>query len=191
MSSAVQALVPSLKSIIVGPSSAADSLITVVPSLLREIQNFISSNPSLVFLRNLSLLDTNLDTIIPPYFVDKPILVHLAFLVTPQLGGQALEKIALDYLEEDAETDADVVVTDDQEMEEVAVEDDKAQQEDDDQDVVLLDVPLPVFKTPKKKRVSKLKEKLDDSFLRHNRRTAKKFDGYKEVESAKKNKEKT
>jgi hypothetical protein len=30
-------------------------------------------------------------------------LIHLAFILSPQLGGQALEKIALDYLEEEEE----------------------------------------------------------------------------------------
>jgi hypothetical protein len=30
-------------------------------------------------------------------------LIHLAFILFPQLGGQALEKIAMDYLEEEEE----------------------------------------------------------------------------------------
>lgn len=62
---------------------------------------------------------------------------------------------------------------------------------DEEADLVLLDVPPPVFKTPKKKKPLKLKEKLDDSFLRRSRRLSKKMEGYKNTESAKKNKEKT
>lgn len=56
------------------------------------------------------MLDIAHDTLIPTYFSDHSNLVHLAFLVPPQLGGQALEKIALDYLDVDDETDAEVEV---------------------------------------------------------------------------------
>lgn len=43
-----------------------------------------------------------------------------------------------------------------------------------------------MFNTPKKKKVVKLKEKLDDSFLRRSKRIFVKLQGYKDVESASK-----
>jgi hypothetical protein len=56
------------------------------------------------------MLDINHDTLIPSYFNDNLILVHLALLLSPQIGGcHALEKLALDYLEyEEEETESDV-----------------------------------------------------------------------------------
>lgn len=43
------------------------------------------------------------------FFNDRHILVHIAFLMHPQLGDNALEKLALDYVEEDEEgADVDV-----------------------------------------------------------------------------------
>jgi len=98
-----------LRSITVGPSSKSDPLITIVPYLLKKILSFIPSSSSSIFLRNLTLLDINHDTIIPSFFNDPQVLVHLAFLLDPQIGGEALEKITLDYMEEEEE-DADVEV---------------------------------------------------------------------------------
>jgi len=46
----------------------------------------------------------------------------------------------------------------------------------------------PVFMTPCKKRVLKVKEKLDDSFLRRSKRLSEKFQGYKDAQSARKGK---
>ena len=47
----------------------------------------------------------------PSYFSDRNLLVHLAFILFPQLGDNALEKIALDYLvEEEGEEDPEIVV---------------------------------------------------------------------------------
>lgn len=43
--------------------------------------------------------------------------------------------------------------------------------------------------TPRKKKASKLKEKLDDSFLRCSKRISQKLQGFKDAESAKKAKE--
>lgn len=166
-------------------------MITVVPSLLKEVHNFISCNPSSIFLRNLSLLDIDHNISIPPYFNDKTILVHLAFLLTSQLGGNALEKLALDYLEQDGETDAKVEVLEDPEM---VVEDLEMEAPDDaadiEADLVMLNAPPPVFMTPKKKKHTKVKEKLDDSFLRRSRRISQKLEGYKNAESVKRAKEK-
>ena len=55
------------------------------------------------------MLDINHDTLIPSYFNDNLILVHHALLLSPQIGGShALEKLALDYLEDEEETESDV-----------------------------------------------------------------------------------
>ena len=56
-------------------------------------------------------------------------------------------------------------------------------------DVEILEAPPPVFQTPRKKRAVRVKEKLDDSFLRRSRRISNKLQGFKDVESAKKAKE--
>ena len=98
-----------IRSITIGPSSKSDPLITIVPYLLKKILSFIPSSSSSIFLRNLTLLDINHDTIVSCFFNDPQILVQLAFLLHPQIGGQALEKITLDYMEEEEE-DADVEV---------------------------------------------------------------------------------
>lgn len=107
---------PTLKSVIVGPSTAADPLVTVVPSHQKKVLTFVSYNPSPIFLRHLTQLDIDHNSIIPSYFNDKIILVHLAFILTPQLGEHALKKIALHYLDDDAETDAKIDVVTNQEM---------------------------------------------------------------------------
>jgi hypothetical protein len=45
------------------------------------------------------------------YISDRHLLVHLAFILFPQLGDNALEKLALDYLnEEEEEEDRERVV---------------------------------------------------------------------------------
>ena len=49
------------------------------------------------------MLNINHDTHVPSYFTYNQILVHLAFILSPQLGEQALEKIALDSFEEEDE----------------------------------------------------------------------------------------
>ena len=82
---------------------------TVVPSIIRKVLNFIPSNPSSNFLRFLSLLDINHNTLIPSYFNDQHLLIHLPLILHPQIGGaDALKKIGLDYLEDD-ENEVDVV----------------------------------------------------------------------------------
>lgn len=100
-----------LRSVIYGRSTREDPLIPMVLSLLSQVLNFLTSSPSSIFLRNLILVDISHDIIIPSYFDDPQILVHIAFVLYPQLGGQALEKIALDYMEEEEE-DADLEVLD-------------------------------------------------------------------------------
>jgi len=54
---AVKGPFPTLRYVIVGPSTASDPLVTVVLSIIRKVLNFITSNPSSNFLRFLSLLD--------------------------------------------------------------------------------------------------------------------------------------
>lgn len=95
------------------------------------------------------MLDIDRDTIIPSYFNDNQLLVHLAFVLFPQLGDKSLEKIVLDY--DDGE--------------------------DEEADLEVLEKAPPVFMTPCKKRVLKLKEKLDDSFLRRSKRLSEKVSG--------------
>jgi hypothetical protein len=52
----VAATTPRLRSMVVDPSSASDHLVTVVPSLIKKVSNFIPSSPSPIFFRNLILL---------------------------------------------------------------------------------------------------------------------------------------
>lgn len=171
---------PALRSVIYGPSIPEDPLVTIVPSLLQKVLNFISVSPSSNFLRNLSLIDINHNTMIPSFFNDSHILVHLVFLTHPQLGDHSLEKIALDYQDDN---DEDV-------NEEVADEPtDEPEETDDDADLQVLDGPPAMFLTPRKKRALKVKEKLDDSLLRRSKRISNKLQGFKDAESAKKAKE--
>jgi hypothetical protein len=99
------------------------------------------------------------------------------FLLYPHIGGQVLEKIALDYLNEEDEGEAENAIGED---------DDVMTDSDDDLDV--LEGPPLVFKTPRRKRARIARDQLDDSFLRSSRRLSKKFQGYKDAESAKKGK---
>ena len=63
------------------------------------------------------------------------------------------------------------------------------EEEEEGPDMEILDGPPPVFMAPRKKRAIKVKEKLDDSFLRRSKSFSKKLEGFKDVESAKKFKE--
>ena len=118
------------------------------------------------------------DTLIPPYFNDQRLLIHLAFLLSPQIGGSSLEKIVLDYIT----SDEDEVDT---EMGDADAEFGEAEAKNEDIEVEILDEAPAVFQTPRKRKSLKLKEKLDDSFLRRSRRIANKPGGYKDVASAK------
>ena len=165
---------------------------TVVLSIIRKVLNFITSNPSSNFLRFLSLLHINHNTLIPSYFNDQHLLIHLALILHPQIGGSdALKKIGLDYLEDD-ENEVDVVDDFDgntdlggmvdevlgdnvDEVAEDIVEDVPKGNAGSKVDVEILDAPPPVFQTPRKKRAVRVKEKLDDSFLRRSRRISNKL----------------
>ena len=84
---------------------SSDPLIAVVPSILKEVLNFISITPTSNFLSFLNLLVIDHGTLIPTYFNDQCLLIHLAFLLSPQIGGSSLEKIVLDYATSDEEED--------------------------------------------------------------------------------------
>jgi len=58
-----------------------------------------------------------------------------------------------------------------------------------DSDVEMLDAPPPGFTATKKNKTLKIKEKLDDEFLRRSKRVSQKLGGFKNEESAKKHKE--
>lgn len=56
-----------------------------------------------------------------------------------------------------------------------------------EEDVEILETPPPVFMTDcKKKKTLKVREKLDDNFLRHSKRLSSKMQGYKDAASASK-----
>lgn len=57
----------------------------------------------------------------------------------------------------------------------VDIEDANVVDQETDSDVEVLEVPTPMFKTPKKKQYIKVKERLDDSFLRRSKRIANKL----------------
>ena len=114
-------------------------------------------------------------------------LIHLAFILFPQPGDNALEKIALEYLEdevadEEPEVEPEMTVA-------VNTEEDIVMEEKEDSDVEMLDGPPPGFTASKKKKSLKVKEKLDDEFLRRNKRVSKKLGGFKNEESANKHRE--
>jgi hypothetical protein len=122
-------------------------------------------------------LHINENTIIPSYFTDKVILVHLAFILFPQLGGNALERIGLQYLDEDDEGNerADMEAADPMVDEEMMMHEENTElvmQEKDDSDLELLEVPPPIIGSVKKKKKVKPLEKLDDDFLRHSKRVS-------------------
>lgn len=86
-------------------------------------------------------------TIIPSYFNDKQILIHLAFILYPQLGENALEKLILDYLEDEDEEDPEMVTEAEEEenvIVEVATDDPEKTMEEEkgDPDLECLTIPL-------------------------------------------------
>lgn len=77
-----------LKSVIIKPSTSldpADPLVTIVPSLIRKVYLHIPSHLPGSFLKFLTLIDLNPGTMIPPYFHDVDALIHLAFILHPQV----------------------------------------------------------------------------------------------------------
>jgi hypothetical protein len=174
-----------LKSVVFGPAVPEDPVIPVIPSLLVEqVLNFITVSPSSAIFRHISLLDIDHGTLIPDYFNDSS-LVHLAFSLFPQFGDEALKKIALNYMESDAEEESDMDLDNNTPVE----KDDDAfamkDKEDSDVDLEVLDEAPYIFRTPSKKKTIKYREQLDDSFLRSSRRLSGKAKGYKDAKSAK------
>jgi hypothetical protein len=50
-------------------------------------------NPHFQIFKYVTNLVVDHNTLIPSYIVDTPLLIHLAFILFPQLGDNALEKI--------------------------------------------------------------------------------------------------
>lgn len=191
---------PTLRSIIVEPATPSDPkdpLITVVPSILKHVLDFFSISPPSNFLINLNIIHINEDTIIPSYFCDNELLIHLAFITFPQLGDDALKKLALDYMDEDVNEEENIE-TENAEQERIAKDDDdimadenEVQKEtmqaiDSDVDVEILKSTPAIFMTPRRNKPLIVKEKLDNSFLRHNKRISNKLKGFKDTKSDKK-----
>jgi hypothetical protein len=144
-----------IRSVIVGPSNREDPLVTFVPSLVRHVLQFISVYPSPNFLRSFNALFIDHDTKIPPYFRDNHLLTHLAFIMHPQLGDNALEKIAQEYLEfeengmEVEEVEVDPVIEDTEMPADDVVE------EVNNEELEILDEAPAVFKTARRRRRSR------------------------------------
>ena len=128
--------------------------------------------------------------VVGPSVPDDPLVAVVPSLIK-QLGGQALEKIARDYLDEDEEEDPEIVIEED-EIERMETEKKmtkqheigKSETKESEDELELLDATPKVFLTAKKKKVVKIKEQLDDSFLRRSKRVSKKLAGYKSKENA-------
>lgn len=170
-----------LKSVIIGSSvryDPPDPLVIVLPSLLKKVFNFTPISLSSSFLSFLTLDDINHDTLVPAYFHDNHLLIHLAFILYPQLGDQA-PKIALDYVDVEEEDTTDNERTMNVDHYEGGTEEDvivpvQTETNDADLDVEILDAPPAIFKTLSNKSL-KVKEKPDDSFLRHSKRISNKL----------------
>lgn len=72
-----------LKSVIVGPSTAKDPLVPMIPSLIREVFKSIPYSPISSSFKFFSVLYINPDTPVPSYFSDRESIVHLAFILPP------------------------------------------------------------------------------------------------------------
>ena len=121
---------------------------------------------------------------IPDYFNDSRLLIHLSFALYPQFRDQALKKIALDYLDSEKEEteernpNVDMTADDDEEMIAADIEGG----EESEEEIEILEEVHAIFKTPKKKKALKVKEQLDDSFLRRSSRLSIKAERYKDAE---------
>lgn len=191
---------PTLKYIIVGPLTQKKTMVTVIPSLLKEQVMRLTSNPSTAPFRLISVLHINLDTAIPDYSNDRRLLIHLAFSLYPQFGDDALKKLALDYLEAEEEeeqlsgaameVEENINVLYEEDEENIVIDDDNSiravTKESSDEDLEILEEASAVFTTlGRKKKGFKYCEDLDESFLRCSRRLSKKADSYKDTKSAK------
>jgi hypothetical protein len=88
-----------------------------------------------------------------------------------------LEKLALEYLEDVDEEDPEMVI-EAEEAENAIVEvatdgpEKIVEEEKSDSDLKMLDNPPAVFMTPQKKKTVKVKEQLEDNFLRRSKRVS-------------------
>ena len=133
---------PKMKSVIVGPATAKEPLIRVIPSLLKE-----------------------------------------------KLGDHALKKIALDYLDTEEDSDEleskpELIVEIEYDSEMIAI--DECMEEEAKEDIAILEEAPAIFKTRKSKKTLKVREQLDDSFLRRSKRLSIKSEGFKDTKSARK-----
>lgn len=197
---------PALRSVVFGPELAKEPMVTVIPSLVRQVMNFIHATPSSIFLRFVTLIDIDDSTIIPAYFNDPLLLIRIASISDPQLveGNETLEQLARSYnLLDDSddegekqEPSVDVEMEDGEEDTEDVVnalvplkgKEPLIPQENDSDLEMLDDAPL-IFQTPekskKKKKVMGIEELLEDSFFRRSKRVANRLSGFKNEESAK------
>jgi hypothetical protein len=88
-----------------------------------------------------------------------------------------LEKLALEYLEDEDEEDPEMVIEAEEAenaIVEVATDDPEkiVEEEKSDSDLKMLDNPPAVFMTPQKKKTVKVKEQLEDNFLRRSKRVS-------------------
>lgn len=81
--SKIQKQMPRIKSVIYGLSVPFDPLVTVVPSILEKVLNFIPPYIRSGIFSMLNLLDIDHGTLKPSYFNDFHALIHLAFLLHP------------------------------------------------------------------------------------------------------------
>jgi hypothetical protein len=179
---------PILKSVLLGPSAPKEPLVSVIPSLLKEqVSNLIPCIPSPAPFRFFSKLFIDLDTPIPAYFNDTVLLIQLAFSLYPQFGDNALKKLDLQYLDSNEEAEVQTeggLETEDEFILDLNMEVDEAQEISDD-DVEVLEETLEVFLMPgRKNKPFKVREQLDDSFLRHSHRLSLKTEGFKDAKSA-------
>lgn len=167
---------------IIGPRvdhDPEDPLVTVVPSLFRQVLTYISVRPSPSFFKFLSLVDLDYNTLIPSYFHDNDLLIHLAFILYPQLGDHALEKIAKDYMDLEKDQEEEVPGQGDG-MSRNVNQDEPVEQMDEshddaEADLEVLDAPPTGIQTPRKKKTVRVKERLDDRFLRRSTRLSNKL----------------
>lgn len=117
--------------------------------------------------------------VVGPSTIHDPFVTVVPSLIK-KLGGNTLEKLALEYLDEEEE-DLEMVVANVSEEEDQDID----MEEKTDSDLEMLHDAPDVFKTPKKKRMVKVKEQIDDDFLRRSKRISQKLGGFKNTESAK------
>ena len=100
-----------------------------------------------------------MESVLYPYFNDPLTLVRLEYLLPPQITDLNPKETRKDLIN----------------VEEV--------QDQDEDDVV--EISKPPVATPRKRRANKLREPMDEQFLRRSKRNAEKLDGFKDMASVK------